>query len=158
MNRGPDPWRAIGRAFFAVVAYVTPDGEPRSTGVVYKTIGDRLYMAVAPESWKARHIAASGKVSVTVLVPRGGLPSLFMPIPPATVSFHARAQVHPPGSREARAAVGSLKGLLPPERQDTAAIVEVIPEGDFLTYGIGVSLTDMIDPRKAGGRVPVLAR
>ena len=61
-------WRAIDKASFAVLGYVTPRGEPRSSGVVYKMIDRRLYVAVAPDSWKARHIAAPGAVAVTVTV------------------------------------------------------------------------------------------
>src|SRR5262252_6042338 len=84
-------WHALARASFAVVSYVTPAGAPRSSGVVYKTVGRQLYVAVAPESWKARHIAASGQVAVTVPVRRGGLLALVLPIPPATISFQPRA-------------------------------------------------------------------
>ena len=64
-DRQPQPrltseqvWRAIARASFAVLSHVTPAGEPRSSGVVYKTAGRKLVVAVAPSSWKARHIAA----------------------------------------------------------------------------------------------------
>ncbi len=56
-------WCALAGASFAVVSYVTPTGEPRSSGVVYATAGRRLYVAVASDSWKARHIAASGRVA-----------------------------------------------------------------------------------------------
>src|SRR6266536_3564343 len=56
-------WSRAAKASFAVLGYVTPSGEPRSSGVVYKTIGGRLYVAVAPESWKAKHVAASGRVA-----------------------------------------------------------------------------------------------
>src|SRR5512132_4563572 len=81
-------WHQLAKASFAVLSHVTPAGEPRSSGVVYKTVGRRLYVAVAPDSWKAKHVAASGRVAVTVPVRRGGLLSLVTPIPPATVSFH----------------------------------------------------------------------
>src|SRR5215218_7250006 len=84
-------WHQVAKASFAVLGYVTPSGQPRSSGVVYKTLGRRLFVAVAPDSWKAKHVAASGRVAVTVLVRRGGLLSLVAPIPPATVSFHATA-------------------------------------------------------------------
>ncbi len=76
-------WQQLDRASFAVIGYVTPAGEPRSSGVVYKTVGKRLYVVVAPESWKARHVATSTHVSMTVLVRRGGILSLVLPIPPA---------------------------------------------------------------------------
>jgi hypothetical protein len=127
--------------------------------VVYKTVGRRLYVAVAPEGWKARHIAASGRVAVTVPVRRGGLLSLLAPIPPATVSFHATAIVHPAGSPAARSLSQELASLLPPERQASACLIEVIPEGTFVTYGVGVSLLQMRSPAAARARVPVtLAR
>jgi len=43
-------WLAVARASFAVLSQVTPAGEPRSSGVVYKVIGQRLAVAVAPGS------------------------------------------------------------------------------------------------------------
>lgn len=148
-------WREVAGASFAVLAYVTPRGEPRSSGVVYKVVGHRLYIAVAPDSLKARHIAPSRKVSVTVPVRRGGVLSLVAPIPPATVSFHATAIVHPAGSPEARSALQELRGLEPPARRTSASVVEIIPEGTFLTYGVGVSLKKMLEPTAAQGRVAI---
>src|SRR5215470_12208357 len=41
-------WRAVARASFAVLSHVTPAGEPRSSGVVYKASGRRLVVAGAP--------------------------------------------------------------------------------------------------------------
>ena len=72
-------WKKVAAKSFAVLGYVTPRGAPRASGVVYKTLGRRMYVAVAPDSWKARHIAASGEVSVTVPVRRGGILSLVAP-------------------------------------------------------------------------------
>lgn len=148
-------WRKIRESSFAVLGYVTPQGEPRSSGVVYKVIGGRLYVAVAPDSWKTRHIPASGRVAVTVPMRRGGLLSLVMPIPPATASFHGSAILHPPGSPEVVSLLEKLGSLLPRERQDSASIIEIEPEGAFVTYGIGVSLSRMRDPVAARARVPV---
>lgn len=148
-------WAEVAKASFAVLSYATPSGEPRSSGIVYKTLGRRLYIATDPDSWKARHIAVSGRVAMTVLVRRGGILSLVVPIPPATISFHATAVVHPAGSPEVRPLLNELKSLLPEERQSSAAIIEVIPEGVFVTYGIGVSLTQMRDTQAARARVPV---
>ena len=148
-------WRALTRASFAVVSYVTPAGEPRSSGVVYAANGGRLYVAVASDSWKARHIAASGRVAVTVPVRRGGLLSLIFPIPPATVSFHGTAVVGPAGPVADRAVPEQLASLLPPERQATSCILEIRPEGQFMVYGLGVSLARMRNPAAARARVPV---
>ncbi|HEX7023250.1 MAG TPA: pyridoxamine 5'-phosphate oxidase family protein [Gemmatimonadales bacterium] len=147
-------WHALERASFAVVSYVTPAGEPRSSGVLYTVVGQRLYVAIAPDSWKARHIPASGRVAVTVPVRRGGILSLLFPIPPATVSFHAKARVHPASSPEIQS-LKELEPLLPAERRDASAVPEIIPEGRFLTYGLGVSLMQMRDPAAARAHVPV---
>ena len=49
----------VGRSLqglFAIIGYVTPAGEPRSSGIVYAAEGRRLYLAVAPDGWKARQI------------------------------------------------------------------------------------------------------
>jgi hypothetical protein len=148
-------WQAITRASFAVLSYVTPAGEPRSSGVVYKTIGRRLVVSVAPGSWKARHIAADPRVAVTVLVRRGGILSLVAPIPPAAISFHGTAVVHPAGSSQARSVVDELGSLIPAERRAAACIIEITPEGAFRTYGLKVSLRKMRDPAAAQARVPV---
>jgi hypothetical protein len=148
-------WRKVAAKSFAVLGYVTPRGEPRASGVVYKALGRRLYVAVAPGSWKARHIAVSGKVSVTVPVRRGGILSLVAPIPPATVSFHGTAMVYPADATEARPLLEELGALLPTERRASASIIEVIPEGAFVTYGLGISLAKMRDPTAARSRVRV---
>jgi hypothetical protein len=149
-------WQAVAKASFCVVSYVTPAGQPRSSGVVYKAVDERLYLVVAPESWKARHIAAGGQVAVTVPVRRGGLLSLVLPIPPATISFHARAIVHPAGAAAMNTLSKELASLLPAERRRSGRVIELIPEGAFLTYGLGVSLAALRHPAAALARVPVL--
>jgi hypothetical protein len=148
-------WREITKASFAVLSQVTPAGEPRSSGVLYKSIGKRLYVAVAADSWKARQIAADRRVAVTVPVRRGGILSLVAPIPPATISFHGTALVHPAGSPAAQSLTRELASLVPPRRRASTCIVEILPEGTFLTYGLGVSLLKMRDPAASRGHVPV---
>jgi hypothetical protein len=148
-------WHQLAKASFAVLSHVTPAGEPRSSGVLYKTVRQRLYIATAPNSWKARHIARNGRVAVTVPVRRGGVLSLVLPIPPATVSFRGTAIVHQADSPEVRSVLKELAALLPAERQASACIIEVLPEGFFVTYGVGVSLTQMRHPAAARARVPV---
>jgi hypothetical protein len=148
-------WRAVARASFAVLSHVTPAGEPRSSGVVYKAAGRRLVVAVAPGSWKAQHVAADGRVAVTVPVRRGGILSLVAPIPPATISFHGTAVVHPAGSPQARSLLEELGSLVPAERRASASVIEIIPVGAFRTFGLGVSLRTMLNPAAAQARVPV---
>jgi len=148
-------WRAIARASFAVMSHLTPAGEPRSSGVMYRASGRKLVVAVAPGSWKARHIAADGRVAVTVPVRRGGILALVAPIPPATISFHGTAIVHPAGSAQARSLLAELKALIPASRRAEASVIEITPAGAFRTFGIGVSLRMMLHPAAAQARVPV---
>jgi len=148
-------WAGLAKASFAVVSYVTPTGEPRSSGVVYQTVGRRLYVAVAPDGWKARHIAASGRVAVTVPVRRGGILSLVFPIPPATISFHGAATVHRADSPEVGPVLTQLSSLLPAERRSSSVLIDILPEGEFVTYGLGVSLRNMRIPAAARGRASV---
>jgi hypothetical protein len=114
-----------------------------------------LVVAVAPGSWKAGHVAADGRVAVTVTVRRGGILSLVVPIPPATISFHGMAVVHPAGSPQARSLLDELGSLVPAERRASACVIEVVPAGPFRTFGVGVSLRTMLNPAAAQARVPV---
>jgi hypothetical protein len=45
--------------------------------------------------------------------------------------------------------------LLPPDQRESSRIVEIHPEGRFLTYGIGTSLMQMRDPAVAKAHVPI---
>lgn len=148
-------WRALAKASFAVVSHVSTAGEPRSSGVVYGVTDRRVYVAVAADGWKARQIVTGDQVAVTVPVRRGGILALFIPIPPATITFHARATVHPAGSIDICAVSKDLEKLVPEARKAGSCVIELVPEGRFLTYGIGVSLMDMANPAVALARVPV---
>jgi hypothetical protein len=147
-------WSALRRASFAVIGYVTAAGEPRSSGVVYGVDRGRLFIVVDPDSWKARQIADGAEVAVTVPVRRGGLLSLLVPIPPATVSFHARATVHAPGTLDPASIPAGLRALLPRDRRP-ATMIELLPQGAFVTYGIGVPLRSLANPAVARGHAPV---
>jgi hypothetical protein len=150
-----DVWAAIRRQSFAIVGFNAPGARPRTSGVVYAILGNDLYVAVAPDSWKARFIAVDGRVSVTIPVRRGGPLSLIAPIPPATITFPAHAEVFPPGSPEMEPGIRELGRFLPPERRERATLLRIRPEGEFVTYGIGVRLMQMRDVVAARGRVPV---
>jgi hypothetical protein len=81
--------------------------------------------------------------------------ALLVPIPPATISFHATARVLTAGSPGFDRALDELDSLLPAERRDRASLIEIVPEGAFVTYGIGVPLLKMRDPAVARGRVAI---
>jgi hypothetical protein len=148
-------WRELTKASFAIVSHVTPTGNPRSSGIMYLVVDRHLLVIISPDSWKARQITNGDQLAVTVPVRRGGPLSLVAPIPPATISFHARAVLHPPGSLDIESVSKKLASMVPAERRDLCCILELEPEGRFLTYGVGVSLMTMRDPGAASGRVPV---
>ncbi len=148
-------WRELTTASFAIVSHVTPTGNPRSSGIMYLVVDRHLLVVISPDSWKARQITNGDQLAVTVPVRRGGPLSLVAPIPPATISFHARAVLHPPGSLDIESVSKKLASMVPAERRDLCCILELEPEGRFLTYGVGVSLMTMRDPGAASGRVPV---
>jgi hypothetical protein len=147
-------WRDLAKQSFAVVGHLNNDGEPRSSGVVYALVGHRMFVAVAPDSWKARALQTGDQVSVTVPVRRGGPLSLIFPIPPATISFHATVTVHPAGSVTRSSLPTELRRLLPETGDAPICILELTPAGRFLTYGVGVSLMAMRDPAVAVGHAP----
>ena len=80
--------------------------------------------------------------------------SLLAPIPPATITFHARAITHPAGSVDLATVSKELESLVPKERR-AASVLELVPEGAFLTYGIATSLLEMRHPETAMAHVPV---
>ena len=149
-----DVWRALGKHSFAVMSHVTASGEPRSSGVVYGTDKGRLLVVVAASSWKARTIADGQLVAVTVPVRRGGILSMLFPIPPAAISFRARAHVGEACMLDRSSLPPKFARLLPPTLAESC-VIELTPEGNFLTYGIGVPLMAMRDPEVALARVPV---
>jgi hypothetical protein len=148
-------WRQVAKHTFAVISQVTPAGAPRSSGVMYKVVGTKLFVVTDPNSWKAKHLAADGHVAVTVPLHRGGILALVAPIPPATISFHGTAVVHAAGTMTIPE---ELAPLIPPDRRDSFTIIEIAPEGTFVTYGIGVPLLKMRNPELSRARVPVGSR
>ncbi len=149
-----DVWRALGKHSFAVMSHVTASGEPRSSGVVYGADDGRVLVVVAASSWKARTIADGQLVAMTVPVRRGGILAMLFPIPPAQISFRARAKVGEPCMLDRESLPRRFARLLPPTLAESC-VIELTPEGNFLTFGIGVPLMAMRDPEAALARVPV---
>jgi hypothetical protein len=54
-----------------------------------------------------------------------------------------------------RSRLSELGSLIPAERQALACLIEVVPEGAFVTYGLGVSFSKLRDPAAARAHVPV---
>lgn len=147
-------WRAISKSSFLVLSFVNAHGEPRSSGVLYGLRGRHLGVLVQAASRKGRDVHDGQVVAITIPVRKGGVLADVMPIPPATVSFHARAIVHAPGTLDA-ATAAAFAPYHPESVRQMGTIIELVPEGKFLTYGIGVPFTRMRQPEVAMCHAPI---
>ena len=149
-------WQTIDKELFAVVGMVNAANEARTAGLVYIVRDRKLYLATGADTWKARHIAANPHVSVTIPIAKRVPIMPWMKIPQATITFQGEANVC--GAGEAMPEL--LQKLLGPMANDQeliagSCLIEIVPSGEFVTYGIGVRLIEMRDPNKARGRAPV---
>jgi hypothetical protein len=102
--------------------------------------------------WKVRHIEGNPHVSVTAPIPKR-IPLLPMiKVPAATITLHGSARLVDPSNAHPDV-VRALTGGLETTRDMTE--VEIAPEGDFVTYGIGMRVHKMRDTQLARGQVPV---
>lgn len=143
-------WPYIEKWPFGVLSFVTPKGESRSAGVMYKVKDRTLYVLTGPSTWKVKHIKANPNVSMTVTVQR--LPIRIRMAPPAVITFSGVASVLEMQEVEPdlRAALTRGVGDVP----DSCAI-KIVPSGNFVTYGIGIPAMQMRHPEKSLARVPV---
>ncbi len=148
-------WRALSGHAFAVLSWVTPGGGARSAGIVYLVRDGKLLIGADTDSWKARHIRLHPSVSLTATVAKRVWFMPWLEIPDATITFHGRARIIEHGDIPPDVIEDLTRGMADdPERVAGTCVIEVSPEGDFITYGIDVSVIDMRDPRKAAGRAP----
>jgi hypothetical protein len=144
-------WPYIEKWPFAVVGFVTPNGEPRAAGVMYKVRDRVLNVLTGPDTWKAKHIKANPNVVVTVTVQR--LPIRIRQAPPAVITFPGHATVVPIEEVDAALRTDLMRGV-----DDTTletCVIRIEPVGRFVTYGIGVPLMKMRHPEESLARVPV---
>lgn len=149
-------WQVLEKELFAVLGMVTAQGEARTVGVVYVVRDRRLFISTGAATWKARHAAANPHVSITVPIAKR-IPFLpWVKIPAATITFPGTARVFP----VSEAPPGIVDALFRGSQEDPEAmrdlvVIEVTPEKEFITYGIGVPLQQMRHPERARGRVAV---
>lgn len=150
-------WQEIEKNLFAVLGMVTPKGEARTVGIVYTVHDHKLYIGSQKETWKVKHIRQNSHVSLTVTIAKR-VPLLpWIKVPAATITFSGAAKILE--NREVNPAV--LKALYRDVVKDEAAmaascVIEVTPQGEFITYGVGMPLMQMRFPDKARGRAAVV--
>jgi len=144
-------WDVIEKWPFAVLGFVTPSGEARAAGVMYKVRERIVHVVTGPNTWKARHIRANPSVSVTVTVQR--LPIRVRQAPPAVITFSGHATVVPVRDVDADLRAELMRGV--DMSDDDTCVIQIEPAGRFVTYGIGVPMMKMRTPDEALARIPI---
>lgn len=149
-------WAELKKNLFAVIGMVNANNEARTVGVVYAVRNGKLYFTTGKKAWKVRHIARNPHVSVTVPIDKR-IPFLpWIKIPAATITFCGLAKMLETGEVGRDVLRSLFRGLENDQEMMAAAcIIEVRPEKDFITYGVGVPLMTMRNAEKARGRVSV---
>lgn len=145
-------WDEVEKHTFAVLGVVTAKGEPRTVGIVYVVDDHKLYIGSARTAWKARHIEGNPHVSATVAIPKRVPLMPWIKVPAATITFSGTARI-----LEKRDLGAELLDKLyrHDDGRDEWCAIEMTPEKDFITYGVGVSLLAMRSPAKSRTRAPV---
>ena len=135
---------------------VTDDKESRTVGIVYIVKDHKLYIGTGLQAWKTRHIKKNPSVSMTIPIAKRIPVAPWIKIPQATITFSGTAKVIPgdQAPKELLTAVFRHKAD-DTEFHERFCLIEVTPEGEFITYGIGIPLMKMRDPELARGRAPV---
>jgi general stress protein 26 len=147
-------WQVIEKELFAVLGMVTGKGESRTVGIIYAVRGRKIYIASAADTWKVRHIAANPNVSLTIPIAKRVPIMPWIKIPQATITLSGTARIIPAAESPDDIVLELLRGLNK-EMLAGMSLIEVTPEGEFVTYGVGVPLMKMRDPEQARGRAPV---
>jgi hypothetical protein len=149
-------WKELEDQIFAVIGMVNARGESRTAGIVYVVNDKVLYISTGKDSWKARHIRGNSHVSMTVPIAKRVPLMPWIKVPAATITFSGKARVYEPGEVDQEILSALLQGMEEDkESLSEICVIEIQPQGDFVTYGVGVSLLQMRDPVLARGRAPV---
>lgn len=149
-------WQTLEKEMFAVLGMTTAQHEARTVGIVYIVHNHKLYISSQKLAWKVKHIAQNPHVSLTIPIAKR-IPFLpWIKIPAATITFSGTAKIHTLSELESGVATKLFRGQEKlPEANDSYRVIEITPEKEFITYGIGVSLMAMRDPAQSRGRAPV---
>ena len=149
-------WQEIEKELFAVLGMVTVHNESRTVGIVYIVRDHKLYIGTGVESWKARHVRENPHVSLTFPVAKRIPLMPWIKIPAATITFSGFADVQDATDAPRDLLQAIYRGKADDQKMMAdSCVIEVTPEKDFVTYGIGISLMQMRFPEKARGRVSV---
>lgn len=146
-------WIEIEKNFFGVLGMVTAKGEARTVGVNYVVDDHKLYIGTLKAAWKTKHVARNLHLSLTVAIPKRVPLMPWIKIPAATITFSGLAKV----LERSQVSAGVRQKLYLHEAESELCVIEVTPQKDFITYGVGIPLLQMRFPEKARGRAAVAA-
>jgi len=147
-------WEAMGKELFAGLGMVTARGEARTVGIVYVVRERKLYVATGADTWKARHVAANPNVSITIPIAKRAPLMPWLKIPQATISFAGTARLIPAADAPPEIKRAIFRGAAD-ELIAGSCLIEIVPVGEFITYGVGIPLVKMRRPELARGRATV---
>lgn len=144
-------WAEIEKHIFGVLGMVTAKGEARTVGINYVVDNHKLYINTLKAAWKTKHVAQNPHVSLTITIPKRVPLMPWIKIPAATITFSGIAKVL--AHNEVNATV--RQKLYIHEAESELCVIEVIPQANFITYGVGIPLLQMRFPEQARGRAAV---
>lgn len=133
---------------FLVLATTSAEGRPHAAGVVYALVDGTFYLNTHGMSVKARNIRENPNVAINIAITK-------YPVgPPLTVQFQATAELLPTEDPEIQhlLAAGKLTPITSHGELENpgGCFVRVTPHGRYVSYGIGISLEElMADPLNA---------
>jgi hypothetical protein len=149
-------WRELEKNLFAVLGMVTAKQEARTVGIVYVVHERKIYIGTRKDSWKEKHITRNPHVSLTVPIARSVPLMPWIKVPAATITCAGEATVTPASAVAPEILRAVYHQLIEdPTVMAESSVITVTPLGEFVTYGVGVSLMEMRHPDKARGRVVV---
>jgi len=150
-------WEEIEKQLFCVLGFVNPQEQARTAGVVYQIQDGKFYIGTGLNTWKARHISANPAVSITIPIAKRVPIAPWIKIPQATITFSGTAKIFPcPEVDPALLRKVFQHYADDPEFMQDNCLIEVTPQGEFVTYGVGIPLMQMRHPHLARGRAPVV--
>ena len=143
-------WQEIEKNLFGVLGMVTAKNESRTVGINFVVDGHKLCFNTEKRMWKTKHIAANPHVSLTMPISKR-IPFIpWLKIPPATITYSGEAKVLAHSDVKAEVLQKLYRNVnIDEQAMAELCVIEVTPQKDFITYGVGIPLMQMRFPDKA---------
>lgn len=152
-------WVSIETNQFAALGMVTSKDESRTVSIVYVMDDHKLYIGMEKSAWKTKHVAANPHVLLTIAIAKR-IPFIpWIKIPVATISFLGVANILEHNDVKPDVFENFYRDVVRDEEAMSAScVIEMVPQKNFVMYGVGIPPMQMRFPEKARGRVAVAAQ